>query len=153
MFMYWCIFVLLSDARYKLYKCGSQNISKQSTFVVGRLKTAVLLQKPWFTAFLSRMSRKTQHTRFEDKILRKLANEDKPQVVTAWCNVMCISRVSKCIRFDQNQSKLILKHMNTMMTIVTGFYNHLLSKGTAISPVLLTLKRLTALSDWKFCET
>ena len=30
------------------------------------------------------MSRKTQHTRFEDKILRKLANEDKPQVVTAW---------------------------------------------------------------------
>ena len=29
------------------------------------------------------MSRKTQHTRFEDKILRKLANEDKPQVVTA----------------------------------------------------------------------
>ena len=29
------------------------------------------------------MSRKTQRTRFEDKILRKLANEDKPQVVTA----------------------------------------------------------------------
>ena len=26
---------------------------------------------------------------------------------------------------------------------------HLLSKGTAISPLLLTLKRLTALSDWK----
>ena len=27
------------------------------------------------------MSRKTQHTRFEDRILRKLANEDKPQIV------------------------------------------------------------------------
>ena len=53
-------------------------------FVAGRLKTAVLLQKPWFTAFLSRMSRKTQNTRFEDNILRKLANEDKPQVVTPW---------------------------------------------------------------------
>ena len=66
---------------------------------------------------------------------------------------MCISRVSKCIRFDQNQSKplskMILKHMKTMMT---RFYDHLLSKGTAISPVLLTLKRLTALSDWKFCD-
>ena len=34
------------------------------------------------------MSRKTQHTRFEDKILRKLANEDKPQVVTAWSPVI-----------------------------------------------------------------
>ena len=34
------------------------------------------------------MSRKTQHTRFEDKILRKLANEDKPQVVTAWSEQM-----------------------------------------------------------------
>ena len=30
------------------------------------------------------MSRKTQHTRFEDNILRKFANEDKPQVVEAW---------------------------------------------------------------------
>ena len=65
----------------KLYKCGSQKIRKQYTFVAGRLKTAVLLQKPSFTAFLSRMSRKTQHTRFEDRILRKLANEDKPQIV------------------------------------------------------------------------
>ena len=71
----------------KLYKCGSQNIGKQWTFVAGRLKTAVLLQKPWFTAFLSRMSRKTQHTCFEDKILGKLANEDKPQVVTPWLKV------------------------------------------------------------------
>ena len=69
----------------KLYKCGSQKIRKQCTFVAGRLKTAVLLQKPWFTAFLSRMSRKTQHTRFEDRILRKLANEDKPQIVPP-CN-------------------------------------------------------------------
>ena len=68
----------------KLYKCGSQKIRKQCTFVAGRLKTAVLLQKPWFTAFLSRMSRKTQHTRFEDRILRKLANEDKPQIVPPW---------------------------------------------------------------------
>ena len=33
------------------------------------------------------MSRKTQHTRFEDKILRSLANEDKPQVVTPWVMV------------------------------------------------------------------
>ena len=30
---------------------------------------------------------KTQHMRFEDKILRKFANEDKPQVVEA-CYVM-----------------------------------------------------------------
>ena len=30
------------------------------------------------------MSRKTQHTRFEDRILRKLANEDKPQIVPPW---------------------------------------------------------------------
>ena len=30
------------------------------------------------------MSQKTQHTCFEDKILRKLANEDKPQFVTPW---------------------------------------------------------------------
>jgi hypothetical protein len=79
---YLCCFLM--PGCNKLYKCGSQKISKQSTFVAGRLKTAVLLQKPWFTAFLSRMSRKTQHTRFEDKILRKLANEDKPQVVTPW---------------------------------------------------------------------
>ena len=54
-------------------------------FYCRKAKTVVLLQKPWFTAFLSRMSRKTQHTRFEDKILRKFANEDKPQVVEAWC--------------------------------------------------------------------
>ena len=53
-------------------------------FCCRKAKTAVLLQKPWFTAFLLRMSRKTQHMRFEDKILRKIANEDKPQVVTAW---------------------------------------------------------------------
>ena len=33
------------------------------------------------------MSGKTQHTRFEDKILRKRANEDKPQVVTACCTI------------------------------------------------------------------
>ena len=31
----------------------------------------------------------------------------------------------------------------------TNVSYHLLSKGTAISPLLLTLKRLTALSDWK----
>ena len=30
-------------------------------FCCRKAKTAVLLQKPWFTAFLSRMSRKTQH--------------------------------------------------------------------------------------------
>ena len=30
------------------------------------------------------MSRKTQHTRFEDKILRKFAYEDKLKVVEAW---------------------------------------------------------------------
>ena len=35
------------------------------------------------------MSRKTQHTRFEDKILGKLANEDKPQVVTPWRGSEC----------------------------------------------------------------
>ena len=39
------------------------------------------------------MLRKTQHTRFEDKILRKLANEDKPQVVTACVYVHCICMV------------------------------------------------------------
>ena len=39
-------------------------------------------------AFLSQMSRKTQHTRFEDKILRKLANEDKPQVLTPWVSII-----------------------------------------------------------------
>ena len=38
-------------------------------------------QETLFTAFLSQMSRKTQHTRFKDKILRKIANEDKPQGV------------------------------------------------------------------------
>ena len=48
---------------------------------IAQLKTAILLQKHWFMAFLLRMSRKTQHTRFEDKILRKFANEDKLQVV------------------------------------------------------------------------
>ena len=61
--------------------CGQQTMH----FFAGRLKTAVLLQTPWFTAFLSQISRKTQHMRFEDKILRKLATEDKPQAVTAWC--------------------------------------------------------------------
>ena len=86
----------------KLYKCGSQKISKQCTFVAGRLKTAVLLQKPWFTAFLSRMSRKTQHTRFEDKILRKLANEDKPQVVTACFWIFEICKTPQNIHIDNN---------------------------------------------------
>ncbi len=41
-------------------------------------------------AFLSRMSRKTQHTRFEDRILRKLANEDKPQIVPPWSKLQII---------------------------------------------------------------
>ena len=36
------------------------------------------------------MSRKTQHTCFEDKILGKLANEDKPQVVTPCSMVVSI---------------------------------------------------------------
>ena len=52
-------------------------------FCCRKAKNSCFAPKPWFTAFLLRISRKTQHTRFEDKILRKLANEDKPQVVTA----------------------------------------------------------------------
>ena len=53
-------------------------------FCCRKAKNSCFAPKPWFTVFLSRMSRKTQHTRFEDKILKKLADEDKPQVVTPW---------------------------------------------------------------------
>ena len=31
--------------------------------------------------FVANVAKKTQHTRFEDKILRKVTHEDKPQVV------------------------------------------------------------------------
>ena len=68
--------VLRSSGCNKLYKCGSQKISKQCTFVAERLKTPVLLQKPWFTAFLSRMSQKKHN--FEKicwlRTSRKLCN-------------------------------------------------------------------------------
>ena len=47
------------------------SVWKRCIFVAGRLNTFVLLHKHWVTAFLLQMSRKTQHTRFEDKILRK----------------------------------------------------------------------------------
>ena len=47
------------------------SVWKPCIFVAGRLNTFVLLHKHWVTAFLLQMSRKTQHTRFEDKILRK----------------------------------------------------------------------------------
>ena len=60
-------------------------------FCCRKAKNSCLLQKPWFTAFLSRMLRKTQQTRFEDKILRTFANEDKTQVgdlgVEVWFSV------------------------------------------------------------------
>ena len=48
---------------------------------IAQLKTAILLQKHWFMAFLLRRSRKTQHTRFDVKTLRIFATEDKLQVV------------------------------------------------------------------------
>ena len=37
--------------------------------------------------FVAKVVKKTQHTRFEDNILRTFANEDKPQVVEAWRSV------------------------------------------------------------------
>ena len=61
----------------------SQKISKQCIFVAGRLKTAVLFQKPWFDIFVP-MSRKTQNTLFKEIFLRKFANEDKLQAVQPW---------------------------------------------------------------------
>ena len=58
-------------------------------------KTAVLLQKHLFTAFLSRMSQKIQHMHFEDNIWRKFANEDKLQVMQPWL----VQRMVETIRF------------------------------------------------------
>ena len=57
------------------------------------------------------MSRKTQHTRFEDKILRKLANEDKPQVVTACAQLISPVRQLVWVKqayqlFDQQFAQL-----------------------------------------------
>ena len=85
--LYLCYFLL--PGCNKLYKCGSQKTSKQCTFVAGRLKTVDLLQNLYLRHFYRECSKK-QHTHFEDKILRKFAGEDKPQVVTA-CIALRIS--------------------------------------------------------------
>ena len=53
------------------------------------------------------MSRKTQHTRFEDKILRKLANEDKPQVVTACPRLKNWSQFLQSFPGTTRQNKLM----------------------------------------------
>ena len=47
-------------------------------------KWPFLPQETLFTAFLSRMLRESQHTRFEDQIKVELACGDAPQVVPAW---------------------------------------------------------------------
>ena len=38
--------------------------------------------------------REKHNTRFEDKILRKFANEDKSQVVQAWVDVFSLSQTA-----------------------------------------------------------
>ena len=105
--VYLCLF--LQPGCNKLYKCVSQKIGKQCIFVAGRLRTAVLLQKPWFTAFLSRMSRKTQDTRLEVNILRKFANEDKLQVLHPWyTHTQCLWAQTQCLQCLWAQT--VLKH-------------------------------------------
>ena len=53
--------------------------ANNALFVAGRLRTAVLLQKPWFTAVLSRMSRKTQlrvsRTTFWENLLMRTSRK------------------------------------------------------------------------------
>ena len=53
------------------------------------------------------MSRKTQHTRFEDKILRKFANEDKPPVVHACEMLRDVLRWSKMLRHGPRYSEMV----------------------------------------------
>ena len=50
--------------------CCQAVISVETKKPAGRLKTVVLFHKTWFTALLSR---KTQHTHFEHRMLRKFA--------------------------------------------------------------------------------
>ena len=54
--------ILRIDFGFKGYKDWGLRMSKQCIFVAGRLKTAVLLRKPWFTGILLQVSRKAQHT-------------------------------------------------------------------------------------------
>ena len=123
----------------KLYKCGSQKIRKQCTFVAGRLKTAVLLQKPWFTAFLSRMSRKTQHTRFEDRILRKLANEDKPQIVPPCHMVKCNNLVHCIFPKDVRKVGQMVTIADTLRKSFRGkFETYLRSKLKVVTKLIIS---------------
>ena len=50
---------------------------------------------------------KTQHTRFEDNILRKFANEDKPPVVQACQMLRDVLRCSNMVQNAQTWSKVL----------------------------------------------
>ena len=107
------------------------------------IKTVVLLQKPWFTAFLSRMSRK-------HNILKKIANEDKLQVVQAWWHIVYIWSIhltlaNKCEKNTKTKN-LVNKYIGSERSI--NCYQKSKCKGTRLVPCLV----LPAFQDCKTCQ-
>ena len=61
------------------------SVWKPCIFVAGRLNTFFLLHKHWVTAFLLQLSRKTQHTRFEEIWMRTSHKLCSPGSVELFC--------------------------------------------------------------------